>query len=313
MNPQAPPRYAKLALSFADQADRLMQRGLAADRDELIDRLAAVNYYRLSAYWYTFRIAGDPDDKLMPGTTLETVWRRYVFDRQLRLLVMDAVERVEVAIRTQIVNRHVLQFGPFGYLNRASLPGLGRGEHSTLLEKVRTEARNSREDFVRHYRGKYTGERDLPLWMVCELMTFGGMLALFMGLRTRMKKDVARHYGITVPVLGSWLKTLNQVRNICAHHARLWNRTFGVQAVIPEAGTHSDWHAPVTITGDCTFGVLTVLYYLLKQVAPQSQWKARFLKLLADYPDIPIRFMGFPDNWDESPLWDGATAGGARA
>jgi len=98
-------KYQKHALSFTEQADRLLARGLVADRSELIDRLASVNYYRLSAYWYTFRIEGDPDERLIPGTTLATVWKRYVFDRQLRLLVMDAIERVEVAIRTQIVNR----------------------------------------------------------------------------------------------------------------------------------------------------------------------------------------------------------------
>jgi abortive infection bacteriophage resistance protein len=95
---------------------------------------------------------------------------------------MDAVERVEVAIRTQIVNRHVLEHGAFGYLDRATLPGIGVEEHRKLLEKVRTEAKHSREDFVRHYLGKYTLEHDLPLWMACELMTFGGMLTLFMGL-----------------------------------------------------------------------------------------------------------------------------------
>jgi abortive infection bacteriophage resistance protein len=126
---------------------------------------------------------------------------------------------------------------------------------------------------------------------------------LRMGVRTRMKKDISRHYGVTVPVLGSWLKTLNQVRNICAHHARLWNRVFGVQAVIPDNVTHPDWHQPVAISGDRMFGVSTVLYYLLKQVAPQSAWKTRFTNLLNDYPDVPMRFMGFPDNWKESPLW----------
>ena len=81
-------KYQKAALSFDAQADLLLSRGLEADRDELIARLRAVSYYRLSAYWYTFRIPDHQDDRLLPGTTLNTVWRRYVFDRHLRLLVM---------------------------------------------------------------------------------------------------------------------------------------------------------------------------------------------------------------------------------
>jgi abortive infection bacteriophage resistance protein len=301
-------RYQKPPLSFEAQADLLLGRGLEGDRDLVIERLRAVNYYRLSAYWYTYRDPNSSANRLISGTTMHDVWRRYTFDRQLRLMVMDAVERVEIALRTQIVNRHALKYGPFGYVDPVALPGLKKVEHDRLLRKVRTEAGNSREDFVRHYRDKYEDERDLPLWMACELMTFGGMLALFVGVRTRMKKDIARHYGVTVPILGSWLKTLNQVRNICAHHARLWNRVFGVKAVIPEIDTHPDWHKPIAITGERMFGVLTVLYYLLKQVAPQSAWKARFKRLLADYPDVPIRFMGFPENWEESLIWDGSAA-----
>lgn len=295
--------YRKEPLSFAAQADLLLTRGLIADRQRLIECLAAVNYYRLSAYWHTFRIPDDPDNRLMSGTTFDCVWRRYTFDRQLRLLVMDAVERVEIAVRTQIVNRHVIGFGPFGYLDQSTLPGLSVTDHRKLLEKIRYEAQNSREDFVRHFCRKYTAESGLPLWMACELMTFGTMLALFTGLRTRTKKDVARHYGLNAPVLGSWLRMLNQVRNICAHHARLWNRVYGVKAVMPEAAAHPVWHAPVPVGNDQTFAVLTLLRYLLKQVAPRSQWERRLERLFFDYSDVPLRFMGFPENWKDCPLW----------
>ena len=106
-----------------------------------------------------------------------------------------------------------------------------------------------------------------------------------------------------MPVLGSWLKTLNQVRNICAHHARLWNRVFGVWATMPEAVTHPEWHTPVAVGGDQAFGVLTLLCYFLKKVAQKSHWQDRLLALFAQYPDVPLRFMGFPNNWRDCPIW----------
>jgi abortive infection bacteriophage resistance protein len=297
-------RYLKQALSFPDQADMLLQRGLVTDRDTLIERLKAVNYYRLSAYWYTFRDANVTNDLLLPGTTLDIVWRRYAFDRQLRLLVIDAIERVEIAVRTQLVNRHVCEHGPFGYLDRAHLPGMNAYIHKDLLDRIRKETDHSQEDFVKHYLGKYTSEVDLPLWMACELMTFGNMLTIFRHVDKTIKRDIAAEYGVADKVLESWLLTLNFVRNICAHHSRLWNRGLGnKQPAIPRAHKHPDWHRPVPITSDRMFGVLTVLYYLLKRVAPQSAWKQRFKKLLSDYPDIPLRFMGFPSNWEDSPLW----------
>jgi len=297
-------RYTKAPLSFSEQAERLLARGLVADRDTLIARLEAVNYYRLSAYWYTFRIPNDPDDRLMPITTLEAVWDRYVFDRQLRLLVMDAIERVEVAVRTQVVNRHVLRHGPFGYLNRDTLPTIRVEDHRTFMDKVRKEAENSREDFVLHYFGKYTLEHDLPLWMACELLTFGGTLTLFRHVETDIKRDIAHIFGVADKVLESWLITLNFIRNICAHHGRLWNRGMGNKApAIPRAHKHPQWHVPVAVATDRMFGVLTILFYLLKHVAPQSRWRDRLTTLFDKHPDVPLRFMGFPDNWMECPIW----------
>ncbi len=121
-------RYSKPLLPFSDQADLLISRGLVApSKSDVIEKLKVVSYYRLSGYWFPFRIAGSND--LTPGTTLDTVWRRYTFDRQLRLLVLDAIERVEVAIRTQIVNQHTHKYGPFGYVDRLNLPGLNRSDH----------------------------------------------------------------------------------------------------------------------------------------------------------------------------------------
>ena len=296
-------KYHKPSLTFDAQADLIIARGLQADRELLITRLRAVNYYRLSAYWYTFRDMEAGTDKLLPGTTLETVWRRYVFDRHLRLLVMDAIERVEVSLRTEVANRFALEAGPFAHLDRANLPGLSADDHRFLLERIHTEQRKSREDFVRHYHEKYTSETELPLWMAVELMTFGTMYTLFRGLHSRMKKDVARTYDLHAPVLASWLRTLNLIRNLCAHHARLWNREIDTRPLLPESKHDPNWHLPIPIPVDRIFGVLSVLSYLLQRVAPQSAWKQRAKALLATYTDVPLYFMGFPADWEESPIW----------
>lgn len=294
-------KYTKPSISFAEQADLLVSRGLqAASKEEIIEKLEAVSYYRLSAYWYTFRRS---DDSLAPGTTLSMVWRRYTLDRQLRLMVIDAVERVEIAVRTQLVHRHTEKYGPFGYLDRAHLPKISVEHHRELLDRIRKESKHSREDFVRHFFSKYTTETDLPLWIASELMTFGNMLTLFRGVEIAMQQAIATEYGIADRVLDSWLQTMNVVRNICAHHGRLWNRVFGVKPLIPHGRKHPDWHAPVVIGNDRLFGILTVLQYLLRQVAPQSAWKKRLHVLLDEYSDIPRRSMGFPEGWEHSPLW----------
>ncbi len=133
--PPPPPAEAGLGVTKRSLATALQVN----DHDLLTSRLSEVNYYRLSAYWHPFR---QPcSDHLQPGTCFETVWDRYVFDRQLRVLTMDAIERVEISIRTRLVNRFILQHGAFGHIDRNNLPNLSGSDHRTFLAK--SGARNT--------------------------------------------------------------------------------------------------------------------------------------------------------------------------
>jgi abortive infection bacteriophage resistance protein len=93
------------------------------------------------------------------------------------------------------------------------------------------------------------------------------------------------------------------VRNICAHHGRLWNRVLGNKPKLPLENKYPGWHIPVKIPNDKVFVVLSILNYLLGIIAPQSRWKSRLLSLLDEYPKVCRSDMGFLDNWQESLLW----------
>ncbi len=141
--------YKKPPLSFEDQADQLLARGMRGNRDIIVRQLQSVSYYRLSGYWYPFR---QPDNTFKSGLTFETVWKRYVFDRQLRILVMDALERIEVAIRTQLTYHHAHKHHAFGYaIDPSTLPGVQQFELNTFLERIKDEQFRSRETFVNHF------------------------------------------------------------------------------------------------------------------------------------------------------------------
>lgn len=306
-------RFTKPALSFPDQADHLIGRGLQADRATLIRRLEQVNYYRLSAYWYPFREPGS--ENFRAGTDFEVIWDLYVFDRQLRVVVIDAIERVEVAIKTHLANELVLKHGPFVHLDRANLPGLDYARHRKLMEKIQQEEGRSREPFVKHFHTKYTSETNLPLWMAIEVMDFGTMLTLFRGADQYTKRTVAGRYGVSAKVLESWLVSLNYVRNGCAHHARLWNRVLSVSPAIPDRSNVPDFHVPSPPAADRVYAVLTILKYLLNHIAPQSQWADRLEALwTVKHPNIPISRMGFPADWKACAIWaaGGNAVGGGQ-
>mgnify|MGYP001558079525 FL=1 len=305
-------KYAKPPLSLEQQADLLLGRGMAGDRALIIERLRVVSYYRLSGYWYPFR-ERDPRnparylDSFRSGTTFEDVWARYVFDRRLRLLAMDAIERIEVSIRTQLANRHSRAHGAFGYItDPATLPKLAVDprKYKDFVVRVGEETERSRETFTSHFRAKYGDvHKEFPVWMATEVMTFGTVLSFFKGVEQNLKREIANEFGVPDIVLESWLLTLNAIRNICAHHGRLWNRELGVKPKFPNAAKHPEWHAPVLIGNNRVFGVLTICRYCLRRVAPQSNWPNRVRTLLADYPGVPHRDMGFPDNWEACPIW----------
>ena len=143
----------------------------------------------------------------------------------------------------------------------------------------------------------------LHFWAAAEMMTFGSMFTLFKMSNRRIQGAVAKRYGLPNQVLNSWLLTLNYVRNMCAHHARLWNRELAIRPMVPNVKNGSHWHAPQPIATNRVFVVLTLLHVMLREVAPQTNWRTRLFELLDRFPEIPLQSMGMPANWREHALW----------
>lgn len=296
--------FIKPALTHEQQADLVISRGLLCDREDLLLRLKSVSYYRLSGYWFPLTLV---DGTFITGTTLDVVWSRYTFDRQLRLLVLDAIERVEVCVRSELVYRLAHLQGAFGYVDSANMPGLHPGAHARMLEDMKGEYACSKEQFIEHFRDEHGDKHELPpIWMITEIMTLGGVVKLFRCAPKTVKADIANRFGVTDDVMTNWLMSLNRTRNICAHHGRLWNRKLDYKPMIPKKDLR--WHDPVEVRGERVFGTLTVLRYLVEDVAPQSLWTARLDALLGAYPGIPRVSMGFPEAWASCPIWAVAEA-----
>ena len=298
-------KYEKPYKTPEEQADLLISRGLICDKTSLISRLTWINYYRFSGYLYPFR---KPEtDDFIQGTTFEKVWRRYCFDRKLRLLMLDGIARIEVGIKASIVLLFTQKHGPFGYLEKANLPGITENDYKLLLDTMQKDAGKSREQFVRAFFDKYGDvHSDLPLWMAVELMTFGTMLKFYEGMNSDMQAELADKFQQHQRPFISWLKSLNLVRNICAHHDRLWNRILGIRPVLwPQSERKRidcPWLNP-KVPPERLYAPITIIIWMLNIIAPKSQWKKRVIDLLDEYPEIPKREMGFPENWEASYFW----------
>lgn len=300
--------FAKPPLSVDEQLALWQRRGLhIPDPDRARRYLSVISYYRFSAYCLPFQITGDGHD-FIPDVAFDDILDLYVFDRKLRLLLLDAIERIEVAFRarmTQVLSEH---HGAHAYLKR----GIFRSEyrHDWLLEQVENKCRQEQaEVFIKHYCSKYSNPALPPIWMVMEILTFKEVSVLFAKLRQRDDKvAISAYWGLPDAVLRSWFRALSDLRNICAHHSRTWNREFGSRPVVPRRPPQlwSDL-SPLPRTGvDPTrrlYFFAVVIECLLRRINPGSSWHQRLRSLLDEHPNVSREHMGFPENWQQEPFW----------
>jgi abortive infection bacteriophage resistance protein len=298
------PHYAKAALSFGDQLALLQQRGLViADHALASNRLASISYYRLSAYWHPFRerdANGEVQSHFVPGSSFDSVLALYEFDRELRLLVMDALERVEVAVRTTVTHHLGMVYGPFAHEDAGNFHP--KFDHGKWIQGLRDETMRSKDVFVEHFKTHYAGFPVMPIWMTTELISLGSLSHLYKGMTSADKHAVAASFNIHPKRMMDWLHVLTYVRNVCAHHSRLWNREL---AIIPPVMNEAEWRPPLLPRRDRMFCVLLMLRYLLQQTSNGTDWRDACNALLT-----PIaaeqrwrRAMGLPDDWLIHPIW----------
>lgn len=297
-------KFTKPSLSIADQIALLERRGMVVpDRAKAAHYLRHVSYYRLRAYWLPFEqpAATDGDHLFNAGTSLSDAIELYVFDRQLRLLVMDAIERIEVSLRGGWAYHLAMKYQPHGYLD----PNLyDRPEHyakayASLLEEIE----RSTDTFMVHYKRKYDDPIQPPVWMTAEVMSLGQLSKWLSNLKFRADRQaIAKPYGLDEKVLVSTAHHLTYVRNICAHHGRLWNKQFTVTMTVLNAPASLKLAMNTSATRK-VYNTLAVLGYLAGIVAPGSEWRRRLVELIASCPLADPIAMGFPVNWRTMPAW----------
>lgn len=312
--------YDKPWHSCEDMIVKLRERGLTiTDEEKAVSYLSRIGYYRLSGYWYSFRqqqfIDGEQikTDNFLTGASFEKAVHLYVFDKKLRLLIMDALERIEIAFRVEIA--HLLgEKDTFAYLkpelfhpkfavntNRQGVTG-----HQNWLSKHEKLILRSKERFIEHNKNKHG--LPLPIWIACEVWDFGTLSFLFGGMKEADQDAIAVKFGLTNGrVLASWLRALNYLRNVCAHHSRLWNRNVVEKPKLPNSQV-APWVTPF-IENDRLrsrpFLLFCITQHLMKGINPHSTWGARLSNLmLTELPDmsamgLDLNSMGITNNWTD--------------
>lgn len=282
------------------------------DKEEAIDLFSRVSYSRLKYYWRDL-IEDDSDGEFKDGTSFPTIIERYSFDHNLRVILFDAIETIEVALRAKIIN-HMSKAAGNGlwYLD----PTLFEDEkrHQEFVLDLKYEFARSTEPFAKNYISEHPdwdsdtlGGDNPDAWLIIEVASFGTLSKMYKNLRSQLpqRSAISNDFGLySSKDLSNWIEVISLMRNIVAHHSRLWNRSLGKKIIDPK-GRRNAW-----LNGELTelqkkkpYAVICAIAYLCKAVNANHIFANSVKRLCTEYPNIPLGKYGFPVKWEKEPLW----------
>ncbi|MCF0219000.1 MAG: Abi family protein [Muribaculaceae bacterium] len=293
--------FSKTYSSPCDLVSLLQSRGLTVvDFPKAEHYLMHIGYYRLSAYMYPLLITPKDSHIYKSGATFDKVMMLYRFDKKLRLLIFNEIEKIEIAIRSAIVNiTSETTSNPFWMTDALSFTDYSKFNRTISL--IDTELRRSREDFIEHFKNTYSDPYP-PAWILAEILPFGVITNMYSNIKNKkIKKRISQYFGLQIDPFESWMTIISLTRNACCHHARVWNKQNTIRAAIP----HKIFFPWITLPTDVLriYFNLCIIKYFLDIISPDNDMSAKLHRLFVDFPEIDLSAMGFPKGWEKEPLW----------
>jgi abortive infection bacteriophage resistance protein len=291
--------YTKPALKISAQIQKLQSRGMVVRDPALATRfLKTCNFYRFGGYAIAYWQSSARPQQYLAGTQFEDVVNLINFDRALRMLTLDAIERLEVAVRSALTSTASLFYrSPHWYLDGSRFKSAAL--HGQFVAKSWNDFDRGKEEFVKHYKSTYTEPDMPPSWILAEITSFGTWSHLFKNLASRkLRNRIAGIFDVNHITLENNLHVLNVTRNMCAHHARLWNRGFAFKPALNQSST-----VRIPAINDQRFAAQAgMIWVMLQAIEPQSHWTRELRDLIVQY-NINPSIMRFLPNWDADPFW----------
>lgn len=236
-----------------------------------------------------------------PNSKFENVLSLYHFDKELRCLVFSAIQSIEIALRTKVIQIISSTHGAFWFADNTLFSN--ESIFAKCLSNIEDELARSKEDFLIEHRAKYDTPSYPPAWKTLEVSSFGTLSKLYCNLSdNNLKKQIAREFGLPQHLyLESWIKSLSVLRNCIAHHARIWNRKYPWKPQLPKKLQNS-WIQNRT-SQEKLYAQLCCISYLLNSIRANNDFKQRLKILLKEYTIVDTAAMGFPERWQDEQLW----------
>lgn len=311
--------FNKQATSIDEQVDLLQKRGLIISTDEVDELktwLSNVTYYKLSGYWFVFEekhcgVAGR-SSRFVPNTLWKKIKHTYIFDQKLRRLIWTGIEKIEISVKAHWSQYLGTAYGAHAHEN----PELfvsdvfnSSNDNPCMYDKLRSNYHRSNALYAKHYRDKYRNLDTPPIWVVSLIVSFGEVVNWIRFLAAAKDRNaIFKDFGFDERVMIPFLIHLNEVRNICAHNGRLWNRKI-VKRFSPPKKIAQKFHY-INISEDKTipsaklYNTIIMMDELLKTIDPNYPFLRFIRDLIKDNYLIDTNYMSFPSNWENLPPWN---------
>lgn len=301
--------------NIEEQIRLLRDKGMVFSHDEEREAkewFSRISYFRLKYYWRDL-LDSDAEDSFIEGVSFSDIIQRYDFDHQLRLILFDAIEIIEVALRSKVIN-HMSQTAGNGLWYLDSSLFENKEYHEDFVYDLKYEFGRSTEPFAKEYIGCHSnwdeesfGGDNPDAWRIIEVASFGTLSKMYKNLKSQLpqRSAIANDFGLySAKDLTGWLEAISLLRNIVAHHSRLWNRTLGKKVANP-GGLRYKWlGSPLTEKQqNRPYAFIVAMLYLCNAVCPGNKIKNRILDLVKANQKIPYQRLGFIGKWEDSPIW----------
>jgi len=298
--------FKKEAITIQDQIEQLKERGLIIkETDNAEHYLSQISYYRLAGYWWPMQ-KDKVKHEFKENSKFVDVISLYNFDRELRMIIFDVIEKIEISLRTKLIYHLSLEFDPWWFQNPVLFQNTVELENT--LKKIGEEIKRSKETFIKEHSKKHIDDvRFPPAWKTLELTSFGSLSKIYGNLKNGVtsKNTIAKDYGtVNHTFLPSWLQSIAQIRNFCAHHSRLWNRNLPGKPKLLSKPPNS-WVKDVPKESEYHFLYihLCCMKYLLNTIQPKNSFTNCLKSILIKYPSVDPKALGFKPDWQDEPLW----------
>ena len=294
--------YTKQPLEYNQIIQQLKSRGLLFHDETTAEKeLKIISYFRIANYLRSFEVVGS-NHVFLPNSYFEDALQIYYFDKKLRALIFTAIQSIEIALRSKIIHNVGLKHGAFWFADEKF--SINHALFHDNLSQIKKELKRSKEDFIQEHFDKYDNPDVPPVWKTLEVTSFGVLSKLFYNLNDiKVKKVIAREFNLPQHLcLESWIRSIVVLRNCLAHHARVWNRRFSQKPSITY-NLRGKWIDTSKVRTAKLYALLCCLAYLQDNIHPNNDFKENLKSLLAQNPNISLHAMGFPDNWQDEPLW----------